>query len=338
MRKILIATTNPGKFREIVTELSDLPFMFVNLHDVGLDKQIVDEPFSTTWENALHKAKFFAHKSKLLTIAEDSGFFIDHLHGAPGVRTKEDAPTESERIDKILHALRGVRASKRGAYFQTHACIYDPSKNSFTIFEGMLHGRVAEKAASQWPQGMEHDAIFFYPPARKLLADMSPLEKNLISQRGQIAISLKLFLQRTFTFRQIVVPIALIVKDRKMLMNKRRDSRPDFNNTWEFPGGAVENGEDIEETLKRECAEETGYRVRIIERLPQIFSITMKDAYQIFVVGYICNIQSGSYRAANAEVSDHGWFTYNEMTKMNLLSKNKNFIQTHRILIKKYID
>ena len=88
MTKILIATTNLGKFAEFFAEFEDLNFVFVNLKDLKLDKMEVPEPFSTTWENALYKAKVFAQKSGLPTIAEDTAFGVDYLKGEPGVRAK----------------------------------------------------------------------------------------------------------------------------------------------------------------------------------------------------------------------------------------------------------
>ena len=93
MRKILIATTNTGKFKEMSAELADLHFEFVNLKDVKLDKFDVDEPHATTWQNAWEKAMFFAKKSGLLTLAEDTGLFVDYLKGAPGVKSKRFGPT-----------------------------------------------------------------------------------------------------------------------------------------------------------------------------------------------------------------------------------------------------
>jgi XTP/dITP diphosphohydrolase len=102
MEKILIATTNPGKFKEIVAELADLHFKFINLTDLKLDNIEVEEPHLTTWENAVEKARFFARKTGLITIAEDTGLFIDALDGNPGVKAKRFAPTATLRVQKNI--------------------------------------------------------------------------------------------------------------------------------------------------------------------------------------------------------------------------------------------
>ncbi len=107
-QSILIATSNPGKFAEFILEFQDLPFTFVNLKDCGLDQLNVDEPYDTLEQNAIHKAKIYGRKSKLLTIAEDSGLFVKYLKGAPGVDDKRYAPTPTERVENLLAALKGV--------------------------------------------------------------------------------------------------------------------------------------------------------------------------------------------------------------------------------------
>ena len=126
MQKILIATTNEGKFHEVVNFFSDLHFEFVNLKQAGLSKYDVEEPFDTTWENALHKAKFYAKKSGLLTISEDTAFYVDAMDGAPGVKAKRFGATAQERNQKILTALKNVPTNKRTARFELAACLYDP--------------------------------------------------------------------------------------------------------------------------------------------------------------------------------------------------------------------
>lgn len=84
--KILIATTNPGKFSELRTFLSDLPYEYVSLSDVGISLN-VEETGSTFDENAILKAKTYADLSGLPAIADDGGFEIDILHGEPGVKS-----------------------------------------------------------------------------------------------------------------------------------------------------------------------------------------------------------------------------------------------------------
>ncbi len=343
MQKILIATSNIGKFTEIKAELTDLQFEFVNLKDIKLDKFEVDEPHSTTWQNALEKAKFFAKKSGLLTIAEDTGLFVDHLGGAPGVKSKRFGATTLERNQKLLDGLSGVPDKKRGAYFETSGCIYNPHNDNFSIFKGYAQGRITKKIHEGSRQGLGFDSIFYYPSLKKTFAELPMLEKNRVSHRGQMVVQLKVFLMINYSLKQVICAAGIIVKDRKMLMTKRRDLRPAFNNKWEFPGGGVENGESFDETLHREVKEETGYKIQKIEQLPDIFTVTVdnkKENYQVHLFMSICKIKSGKFNPADAETCGHGWFTYKEALKMNMLPLNKRVIQSpaNKKILKKYID
>lgn len=343
MKKILIATTNPGKFKEFITEFADLGnfIQFVDLKAVGLDKTELEEPHETTWENALHKAKFFAQKSRLITIAEDSGVFVDYLHGAPGVKTKRNASTEKDRLEWILKALKNVPKHLRGIQFQTSACLYDPHTDHRSMFQGKVSGFVTEKITKKWRPGMEHDAIFYYPPAKKTFVEMSVEDKNLVSHRGKVLFQLRNFLSRQYGAKQLVVACGLLVKNRKLLLLKRRDPRPDFNNKWEFPGGGVEVGETVEECLHREIEEETGFKIKILEHFPTIYSASRgeKDGnFQVFLPLFICKAVSGKIRTSDTEAAGSGWFTLRESLKLDFLPLNKKIIHDNLTLLKKYID
>lgn len=338
MQKILIATTNEGKFHEIVNLFSDLHFTFVNLKQVGLDKYDVEEPYNTTWENALKKAKFYGKKSGLLTLSEDSGFFVDAIGGAPGIKAKRFGVDAQERNRKILTALKNVPTAKRGAYFELSACLYNPKNNSFSIFSGEAKGLISQKEGIGSRKGMGYDSIFYYPPLKKIFSELSVAEKNTVSHRGQALLKVKYFLEKQFHFRQLVVPAAIIVKDRKMFFQKRRDSRKEFDK-WEFPGGGVEDGEDLIGCLKREVRDETGFNVEPLELLSPIMNrVEKKYSYQVFLPVYICKIKSGKLKVAHNEVSDHGWFTIKEALKLKFLPLNKEIIKSNLDILKKYSD
>lgn len=339
MQKILIATTNQGKFNEIVSFFGDLKFKFVNLKDVGLDKIEADEPFETTWENALNKAKFYAKKSGLLTVAEDTAFYVKHLKGIPGVKAKRLAATPEERNFKILKLLKGVPKSKRQAYFETHACVYHPDNDVFAMFNGRADGIISDESISDFRKGMNYDCIFYYPPLKKNFSELTIPEKNTVSHRGKAIVEVGFYLAKQFAFKQIVVPAAIIVKDRKMFFTLRRDTRPAFNNKWEFPGGGVENGEEVLDSLVREVKEETGYTVEPLELLQQIWTKSeTKYNYQVFLIIYICKIKSGKINIADNETADYGWFTMKEAMKLDFLPLNKEIIQQGKNILKKYID
>lgn len=337
--KILIATTNKGKFSEITAEFADLPFDFIDLKKAGLDTLNVEEDGNTNWENAFKKARIVGDKSGLLTIAEDTGLFIDYLHGKPGIKSKRYGLTPAERNSRVLNELAGVTAKNRGAYFETAACIYNPADKAFSILFGRADGRIAESPVGAHREGMGYDCIFYYPPLKKTFSQMSLLEKNGVSHRGKVISRLKYFLMKQFAFRQIICAAAVIIKDKKMLMTKRRDLRPEFNNKWEFPGGGIENGESLEECLKREIKEETGYSVEIMEQLPEVLTSVQKKDYQVHLILFVCKIISGKFQTSDSETCGHAWFTLDQAIKTDILPLNKKSIQTriNKTVLKKYI-
>ena len=118
MKKLLIATTNPGKLDEIKRFLGDLPVELVALKDVGIIDG-VEETGKTFEENAILKAKYYCKKSGLPTLADDGGFEIDALGGEPGVKShrwihKDREDTDEELIEYTLKKMRGLPRAKRG--------------------------------------------------------------------------------------------------------------------------------------------------------------------------------------------------------------------------------
>lgn len=340
--KILIATGNPGKFEELAAHFADLPFDFVSLKDVGLHTIDLEEPYETTWENALHKARFFGEKSGLVTISEDTAFYVTKLGGMPGVKAKRYGKDDAERMGKILAGLEGVPLEERGAYFEAHGCIYNPSDTSFNMFSGRVDGIIPEGKRGEIRDGMTYSSLFVYPPLNKSFAELTIAEKNTISHRGKLARQIKIFLLRQYSFKQIICPVGLLIKDRKLFLNKRRDVHEKMNNKWEFPGGGVDNGESVAECLLREVKEETGFDVAIDTLIPKIYSITgnadTTDPYQVFLIPHICHIVGGELRLAEEESAGHGWFTLSEALELDLLPLNLTLLKEQNELLKTYLD
>jgi len=342
MKKILIATTNEGKFHEFVTEYKDLNYQFINLKNIGLDKIDLEEPHEELWQNAYHKAKFFGDKSGLLTIAEDTGFFVKYLDGLPGIKAKRFADTAEERNKKVIGLLKGVPVKKRGCYFKTDACLYDPIDGGFTIFTGQVNGLIGNKIIGEAKNGLGYDCIFYYPTAKKYFSQISTLDKNRVSHRGQVIHKIKYFLSRNFDAKQLICPVAMIIEKNKILLLKRRDARHEFNNKWEFPGGGVNFGEGITQCLKREVKEETGLTIKILEQLPQILMGTRKPTqgnYQVFLVVYICQkTAGGKVKITDHESAGYRWCTLYEALKLPLLLLNRESIEKNIKFIKKYLS
>jgi len=298
----------------------------------------VEEPYETTWENALAKAKFYAQKSGLLTLSEDGAFYVDAMKGEPGIRAKRFGKNDSERNQKVLEALKNVPTKKRTAHFELGVCLYNPKNDSFHIFKGNADGIISKEEVGTARKDLGYDSIFYYPPLKKNFSEMSVAEKNTVSHRGIAMKQVAWHLSKQFTFKQIMVPAAIIIKDRKMFFQKRRDGRPEFAK-WEFPGGGVDNGESLVDCLKREVEEETGYKIEPLELLTPIMNkVEKKYNYQVFLPVYICKIKSGKIKIATNEISDHGWFTIKEALKLDFLPLNKDILKTNIHILKKYSD
>ena len=132
MKKLLIATTNPGKLTEIKRFLVDLPIELVGLKDIGIT-DVVEETGSTFEENAILKATYYCKKSGLPTLADDGGFEIDALGGEPGVKShrwihgdRED--TDEELITYTLVKLKGLSRAMRGAQLRLVLALIFPEQ------------------------------------------------------------------------------------------------------------------------------------------------------------------------------------------------------------------
>jgi XTP/dITP diphosphohydrolase len=193
-RKILVATTNPGKVAELRAML-DIDVELVGLSDFD-DIAEVEEEGETFAENARKKAVGYAKKTGLWTIADDSGLAIDALDGAPGVRSarfsgeKENDRTllDHKNMAKVLELLEGVPTEKRTCRFMCCLCLTSPEKVLIET-QGKLEGVITEKESGA--NGFGYDPIFFVPDLNKTVAQLTPEEKNAISHRANAVRKLK---------------------------------------------------------------------------------------------------------------------------------------------------
>ena len=168
MKKLLIATTNKGKFKELSIFLSDLPVELVSLSDVGID-QDVEEDGKTYQENAEKKAKFYSQLSGLHAIADDGGLEISALNNEPGIHSRRwlgYAATDQELIDHMMKIAADLPNDNRKAKFVTVDCFALPNGEPICE-EGSVHGIIAEKPLMELLEGYPYRSFFYLPEIGK---------------------------------------------------------------------------------------------------------------------------------------------------------------------------
>lgn len=184
MTKIIFATGNQGKMREIKQIMEDMDVEVVSMKEAGIFADI-EENGTTFEENALIKARAIANESNTIVLADDSGLEIDFLDKAPGVLSArymgEDTPYEVKNAH-ILELLKEVQGKARSARFVCAIAAVFPDGREFTTY-ATIEGEIAYKSAGE--NGFGYDPIFFVPEFGKTTAELSPDEKNKISHRGK---------------------------------------------------------------------------------------------------------------------------------------------------------
>lgn len=191
-RRILIATTNPGKMREISRILDRLPIDLASLDDFPPLVEPV-ETGSTFAENARLKALYYHEATGLPSVADDSGLEIAALDGAPGVHSSRwegtDYGVKFRRIYELLEA-RGAPGS--GARFVCRLALADRGRIEFEA-EGVIEGCIADHPRGD--RGFGYDPIFFYPPLGRTTGELEPDLKATVSHRGKAFAELRRYLQ-----------------------------------------------------------------------------------------------------------------------------------------------
>ena len=178
---LLIATHNRGKVREYARLLADLPLLLTWLDEVGVTA-VADETQATFLANALHKARFYARQTGLLTWADDSGLEVAALGGRPGVlsaRYGGERLSDVDRYTLLLRELEGV--ADRSARFCCAVAVVSPDGQSWSA-EGTLEGTILP--APRGSQGFGYDPLMFIAEQQCAVAEMSAADKNARSHRG----------------------------------------------------------------------------------------------------------------------------------------------------------
>lgn len=180
--KVIAATKNKGKIREMQEILSPLDIEIVSQQELGIEVD-VEETGDTFEKNALIKARAVSMVCDMPVLADDSGICVEALGGAPGVRSARyagDNASDADRINKLLTELDG--SENRNAKFVTSVAFIMPDGTEITA-EGEVKGRITEKPVGE--NGFGYDPIFFSDELGKTFAEGSDEEKNSISHRGR---------------------------------------------------------------------------------------------------------------------------------------------------------
>lgn len=186
---ITVATGNPHKLEEI-KEIN--PYK-------DIDLKIVEGEFSPVEngknfaENAFIKAKLASELSSGYSFADDTGLCVDALDGRPGLYTARYAPTQDEKIAKLLSELRDIPFEKRTARFICSMALTDKDGNLIYTTEGIMEGYIAEKRGGKG--GFGYDPIFYIPEYKMTVAELPDGVKNTVSHRAKALIPMLEFIR-----------------------------------------------------------------------------------------------------------------------------------------------
>ncbi|MEZ8103202.1 XTP/dITP diphosphatase [Vibrio bivalvicida] len=183
--KIVLATGNQGKVREMADLLSDFGFDVVAQSEFNVSE--VAETGTTFIENAIIKARHAAKETGLAAIADDSGLEVDFLKGAPGIYSAryagEDA-SDQQNLEKLLQAMKDVPEEQRSARFHCVLVLMRHENDPTPIVcHGKWEGRILTQAHGE--NGFGYDPVFFVPEDNCASAELEPARKKQLSHRGK---------------------------------------------------------------------------------------------------------------------------------------------------------
>ncbi len=194
MEKLVFATRNPGKVKEMHAILKGLDVEILSMEEAGVPDDIIEDG-DTFEENARKKAEFVSSKTGEWSLGEDSGICIEALNGAPGIHSARFAgenATGDDLINLTLSKIQGVK--DRHAWFETALVLIAPDKRSW-VFNGRVNGTISEIPRGMQRPKLPYDVIFVPEGYTKTFAEMSDEEKNSLSHRGRAFAKLREFLK-----------------------------------------------------------------------------------------------------------------------------------------------
>jgi XTP/dITP diphosphohydrolase len=193
--KLVLATRNRGKIREMKELLQDLPLSVLTWEDVE-GWPVAEEKGSTFEENALAKAREAARWTGMPSLADDSGLVVDALGGEPGVHSALYAGVHGDdvaNIARLLREMEGVPSAERTARFVCVLALADPGGKTLLVRE-TCEGAVADRPRGRG--GFGYDPVFIPHGETRTMAELSPEEKNALSHRGKALRRLRELLER----------------------------------------------------------------------------------------------------------------------------------------------
>jgi XTP/dITP diphosphohydrolase len=196
MKKLIFATGNPGKLKEMKQILEDLEVEVLSAAEAGFTDDVVEDGM-TFEENALKKAREVSQATGEWAIADDSGITINALGGRPGVYTARWAGADANDQDLVNYTLEqmiDVPKGQRAASFHTVAALVGPNGEEHT-FEGIIDGTIPLEPRGKMRAKLPYDVIFEPEGEFRTFAEMSDQEKNALSHRGRAFEKFKEFIK-----------------------------------------------------------------------------------------------------------------------------------------------
>ena len=191
MKRLVVASTNAGKIREVSMALADLGDWSVESLPASMDADAIEETGYTFLENAVLKAIHYSRLAGGFVLADDSGLCVDALGGRPGLHTARYAPSAEALNARVIDELQQTQDPERRATFYCALAVAQAG-NLIWREQSELQGTIA--LAPVGNLGFGYDPIFFVPEFGKTLAELTAEQKNRISARGLALLKLRQFL------------------------------------------------------------------------------------------------------------------------------------------------